>query len=67
MSLAGQESGHTTTKIDIGTSNSLYPSATAISNREYEDREQVKKRQIKLLSPGVLPALLEEFQSLISQ
>lgn len=41
--------------------------AQIVSNREYEDREQEKKRQIKLLSPGVLPALLEEFQTLISQ
>tara|TARA_B100000900_G_scaffold219239_1_gene185805 strand:- start:4936 stop:5460 length:525 start_codon:yes stop_codon:yes gene_type:complete len=41
--------------------------AMIVSNREYEDREQFKKRQIKLLSPGVVPALLEEFQSLISQ
>lgn len=40
--------------------------AVSVSNREYEDRIQERKRQIKLINPGVLPILLEEFQQLIT-
>jgi hypothetical protein len=46
--------------------NSDYPSAVAITNYEYEQRLQDKKRQIKLLNPAYLPILLEEFQNLMS-
>ena len=37
--------------VDIGTSNSLYPSATAITNLEYEQALQDKKRKIKERTP----------------
>ena len=45
------DSGDRETKIDIGTSNSLYPSATAITNLEYEQALQDKKRKIKERTP----------------
>jgi hypothetical protein len=47
--------------------NSTEPGATAITNREYEERIQDQKRQIKLLNPAYLPVLLEEFENLMSE
>ena len=45
--------------------NSTDPGAQAVSNREYEQREQDKKRQIRILSPQYLAAFEEEFVKLI--
>jgi len=45
--------------------NSDTDNASSISNREYEERIQDKKRQIKLLDPRFLPMFLEEFERLI--
>ena len=45
--------------------NSDYPGAQSVSNREYEQREQDKKRQIRVLSPQYLGAFEEEFTKLI--
>ena len=39
-----QTSGDTSIKIDVGTDNTNYPTATLITNYEYEVREQDKKR-----------------------
>jgi hypothetical protein len=47
--------------------NSTEPGAVAISNRQYEERLQDQKRQIKLLDPAYLPILLEEFENLMSE
>lgn len=47
--------------------NSTTPGATAVTNREYEERLQDQKRQIKLLNAAYLPLLLEEFENLMSQ
>ena len=47
--------------------NSTTPGATAVSNRQYEERLQDQKRQIKLLNAAYLPLLLEEFENLMSQ
>ena len=41
--------------------------ASSISNREYEEREQDKKRSIRLLNQKFLPAFLEEFDNLIKE
>ena len=49
-------------KIEV---NSTEPGAEAVSNREYEQRLQDKKRQIKLLNPSYLQTFIEEFNSLI--
>ena len=38
---------------------------TLITNREYEQREQDRKRKIKLLAPGLLPAFVGEFKKLM--
>jgi hypothetical protein len=42
------------------------PGATAITNREYEQRIQDQKRQIKLLNAAYLPILLDEFANLVN-
>jgi len=44
---------------DVGAQN--------ISNREYEDRLQDEKRQIKLLDPAYLQIFVEEFEKLTSE
>ena len=46
--------------------NSTVPGATAITNREYEQRIQDQKRQIKLLNAAYLPILLDEFANLVN-
>jgi len=51
-------------KIEV---NSDTPFATSVSNREYEQRIQDQKRQIKLLNPAYLTILLEEFENLMAQ
>tara|TARA_B100000214_G_scaffold336479_1_gene280443 strand:- start:2777 stop:3310 length:534 start_codon:yes stop_codon:yes gene_type:complete len=41
--------------------------AQAVSNREYEERIQDEKRQIKLLDPAYLNIFIEEFEKLTSE
>ena len=45
--------------------NSDFDNATIISNRQYEDREQDKKRSIRLLNQRFLSDFIEEFDKLI--
>ena len=45
--------------------NSTVDGATSVSNREFEQRIQDQKRQIKLLNPKFLETFLSEFNSLI--
>ena len=45
--------------------NSTVSGATAVTNRQYEERLQDEKRQIKLLNAAYLPILLEEFEDII--
>ena len=47
--------------------NSDTDNASSISNREYEEREQDKKRSIRLLNQRFLNDFIEEFDSLIKQ
>jgi hypothetical protein len=56
-----QTSGDTTLKIDIGTDNTDYPGATAITNFEYEESQEDVKRKIRLLVPQYVPAFISEF------
>ena len=62
-----QSSGVTTKKIDIGTDNTDYPTATAITNYEYEQEEQDKKRKIRLLDPSYISSFVEEFKLLMNE
>ena len=45
--------------------NSDYPGATSVSNRQYEELENEKKRRIKIISPNVLTAVLDQFKELV--
>ena len=62
-----QTSGDTTIKIDVGTVNTDYPSATAITNYEYELAQENEKRGIRLLDPRYLGAFIEEFELLMGE
>ena len=62
-----QTSGDTTVKINVGTVNTDYPSATAVTNFEYEEAEQDTKRQIRLLDPTYVEFLTDEFKSLMKE
>ena len=46
--------------------NSDFENASIISNREFEERNQDKKRSIRLLDKRYLPDFIEEFNNLIS-
>ena len=54
-------------KIDVGTTNADYPTATAITNFEYEEKEQDKMRNIRILDPRYVGQLVTEYQSLIRE
>ena len=58
-----QTSGDTTTKIEV--ENTTYPSATAITNYEYEVALNDSKRQIDLLRNEYLGFFTEEFSDLV--
>ena len=60
-----QTSGDTTIKINIGTDNTDHPSATLITNYEYEQERQDTSRKIRLLSPEYVPDFVEEFKSIM--
>ena len=62
-----QESGDTDIKINIGTSNADYPTATAITNYEHEQKLQDDRRKIRLLDPSFIGQFVTEYQSLMSE
>ena len=69
-----QSSGDTKTKIEVYANEALYSgdtdfynSAIAITNREYEESEQDKKRQIRLLDPTFVDQFVEEFKLLMKE
>ena len=47
--------------------NSSEVGATAVTNREYEDRLQDSKRQIQILDPDYLPYFVTEFEKQIGR
>ena len=61
-----ETSGDKLLKIDVGTVNTDYPSATPITNYEHEVAEQDKLRQIKLLDPQFVDAFVAEFKTLVN-
>ena len=66
-----QTSGDTTVTVDVGTEKDLvledYPTATEISNYQYEDRLQEQKRQIRLISPDFISQFVSEFEKKLSE
>ena len=69
-----QSSGDTSVKVEVYNNSALfsgdtdfYSGASIITNRQYEEREQDKKRQIKLLDPAFLDQFVEEYKILMSE
>ena len=60
-----QSSGDTSVKIDIGSDNTDYPSATAITNFEYEESRQDALRQIRLLNVAQVNKVVNDFSRLM--
>ena len=62
-----QVSGDTTIKIDIGTDNTGHSGATAVTNFEYEEKQQDELGKIRLLVPGHVTAFVEEYEKLMGE
>tara|TARA_R100001377_G_scaffold39281_1_gene21939 strand:+ start:126 stop:653 length:528 start_codon:yes stop_codon:yes gene_type:complete len=62
-----QVSGDTTIKIDIGTDNTDYPTATPITNWNYEEERQDALRKIRLLDARYIEDFVAEFEQLIGE
>jgi len=60
-----QSSGDTTKVINIGTLNTDYPSATAITNYEHEMKIQDELRPIKIMKVDFIDQFVSEFSGLI--
>ena len=62
-----QVSGDTTIKIDIGTDNTGHSGASVVTNFEYEEALEDKKRSIRLLDPAYLGAFVAEYEKLMGE
>ena len=62
-----QSSGSDKVKIDIGTDNTDYPSATPITNYEFELERQNTISRIRLQDPAYISRFVEEFESLMKE
>ena len=60
-------SGDTTIKIDIGTDNTEHSSASVVTNYEYEENLQDKKRKVRLLDPAYVEDFVTEFEKLMGE
>ena len=62
-----QTSGDTTIKINIGSDNTDYPTASIVTNFEHEEDQQDKLRSIRLLNPSYIPIFVQEFESIMNE
>ena len=62
-----QSSGDTTVKINIGTDNTDHPTATLITNYEYDEEEQNRRIKIRLLDPIFIQDFTAEFSDLMQE
>ena len=62
-----QVSGDTTTTINIGTDDTGHPTASNISNRQFEEAQQLIYSQIRLLKTEFLEKFIEEFENLVEE
>ena len=69
-----QESGNTDTKIEVYENSALYTgdsdfyaSASTVTNFEYEENEQDKKRKIRLVDPEYIEQFVTEYQNLMKE
>ena len=60
-------SGDTSKTINIGTTNADYPAASIVTNMEYEESNQDKLRNIRLLDPGYVGQFVEEYTSMMNE
>ena len=62
-----ESSGDRELKIDVGITNDDYPSATPITNYEYEVARQHELRNIILLDPRYVSDFVDEFKDLVQE
>ena len=64
-----QTSGDTKIKIEVenDVDADAYTGLTPITNREYEQNEQDKKRKIRLVDPSFVEQFVDEFKKLMSE
>ena len=61
-----QQSGDTTTKIEV-TDLINYPSASTVTNYEYEQKRQDELREIRLLDPQYIKDFVREYKLLMNE
>ena len=64
-----QTSGDTKVKIEVfnEVDEDAYTGLTPITNREYEEQEQDKRRQIRLVDPSFVEQFVDEFKKLMNE
>ena len=64
-----QTSGDTKIKIEVenDVNEDAYTGLTPITNREYEENEQDKKRKIRLVDPNFIGQFVDEFEKLMKE
>ena len=64
-----QTSGDTKVKIEVfnEVDEDAYTGLTPITNREYEESEQDKRRKIRLVDPSFVEQFIDEYQKLIGE
>ena len=64
-----QTSGDTKVKIEVenDVDEDAYTGLTPITNREYEENEQDKRRQIRLVDPSFVEQFVDEFKKLMNE
>ena len=64
-----QTSGDTKIKIEVenDVDEDAYTGLTPITNREYEENEQDKKRKIRLVDPNFIGQFVDEFEKLMKE
>ena len=64
-----QTSGDTKIKIEVenDVDEDAYTGLTPITNREYEQKEQDKKRKIRLVDPSFVEQFIDEYKKLIGE
>ena len=64
-----QTSGDTKVKIEVvnDVDENAYTGLTPITNREFEESEQDKRRKIRLVDPSFIEQFIDEFKKLISE
>ena len=60
-------SGDTSITIEVPSNTGANVGASIVTNYEYEQRLQDKKRQIRLLDPRYIPSVIEEYKILMNE